>query len=398
MKERAFETDQSFNKVNRGRDPFEAPQTAASTGVTEGLFLQRKASCACGGGCPSCTTSGGLKVSHPNDAAEIEADRAADRVMRMPEGNSTGVPVSARETMPVIQRKADGSGGASVGSEISSRINDSRGGGIGLDHNTRAFMESRFSTAFGDVRIHTGSEAASLSHSLGAQAFTLGSDIYFGESQYRPDTDSGKHILAHELAHVAQGGSGTIHRYRKKGHWKSIHHGTKNWGTLKEDNFDIEKDIETKPWISQITVNLIRNTDTTDGKPEWIGTAHAEYYKNPVKWDDFYFAVSAGSAETGNTTEGEDFTVTRLEGVGYMSGKYSKKYVPTSTKGWGKKYTDADLANMHWAIFFHGGEALHGGPREERSHGCVHVDLAPIRQANYHSVVNLTKVKIKYNK
>lgn len=395
MNERAFEIDQSFKKGYRGHSSLEAPQTAASSTGSEELFLQRKASCACGGGCPSCATGGGLKVSHPNDAAEVEADRAADRVMRMPDGSSAAVHTT--ETAPWIQRKADGSGGSQVGSEISSRINASRGGGTGLDGGTRRFMESRFGVSFGDVRIHTDGEAARLSRSLGAQAFTHGTDIYFGEGQHQPDTDSGKHILAHELAHVAQGGS-TIHRYRKKGHWKSIHHGTKDWGALKEDNFDIEKDIETKPWIKQITVNLIRNTDTTPGKPEWIGTAHAEYYKNPVKWEDFYFAVSAGSSETGNTTEGNDFTVTRLEGVGYMSQKYSGKYVPTSTKGWGKKYTDADLANMHWAIFFLGGEALHGGPRNETSHGCVHVDLAPIRQANYHSVVKLTKVIIKYNK
>ena len=47
--------------------------------------LMRKSSCACGGGCPSCQASAGnLRISQPNDAAEIEADRIADRVMRMP--------------------------------------------------------------------------------------------------------------------------------------------------------------------------------------------------------------------------------------------------------------------------------------------------------------------------
>ena len=50
-------------------------------------FVRAKTSCACGGGCPSCKAStGGLKVSQPNDAAEIEADAIADRVMRMPAG------------------------------------------------------------------------------------------------------------------------------------------------------------------------------------------------------------------------------------------------------------------------------------------------------------------------
>src|SRR5215204_2329315 len=48
----------------------------------------RKADCACGGGCPSCTSNlSHLKVSQPNDSAEIEADNVADRIMRMPERN-----------------------------------------------------------------------------------------------------------------------------------------------------------------------------------------------------------------------------------------------------------------------------------------------------------------------
>ena len=39
------------------------------------LTINRKAGCSCGGGCPSCRAStGNLKVSQPNDAAEIEAD------------------------------------------------------------------------------------------------------------------------------------------------------------------------------------------------------------------------------------------------------------------------------------------------------------------------------------
>src|SRR6185436_18357397 len=47
--------------------------------------LFRKSSCSCGGGCPSCQAkSGNLQISQPHDAAEIEADAIADRVMRMP--------------------------------------------------------------------------------------------------------------------------------------------------------------------------------------------------------------------------------------------------------------------------------------------------------------------------
>jgi hypothetical protein len=51
--------------------------------ATKATSLFRKASCACGGGCPSCNSnSGSLRVSQPDEPAEIEADRMADQVMR----------------------------------------------------------------------------------------------------------------------------------------------------------------------------------------------------------------------------------------------------------------------------------------------------------------------------
>jgi hypothetical protein len=266
-----------------------------------------------------------------------------------------------------------------------------------MDTGTRSFMESRFGTSIGDVRVHTGSEAASLSHELGAHAFTLGSDIYFGQGQYRPDTDSGKHILAHELAHVAQQ-SNVIHPYRKEGLPKSIHHGDGDDARFSEDKegFDKKKDIETKPWIEKIIVYLMPAKDK-NGVDYWKGAAVAKYYDNPAKLDELYFAVSAGSAELGMTSSGT-YKVKRLEGHGYMSSSYSDPYPRESETGWGRRYTKLNNANMHYAVFFHGAQALHYGYLTESSHGCVHVDVEPIRQVNYHSVVGLTKVQVIYSK
>ncbi len=64
----------------------------------------------------------------------------------------------------------------------------------------RSRMESSFGTSFADVRIHEDSEAAS----VGAQAFTRGSDIHFAPGQYQPDTAEGAELLGHELTHVVQ--------------------------------------------------------------------------------------------------------------------------------------------------------------------------------------------------
>ncbi|WP_447979264.1 eCIS core domain-containing protein [Candidatus Nitrospira bockiana] len=73
-----------------------------------------------------------------------------------------------------------------------------------LDDTTRAFMEERFGADFTRVRIHTGSGAAESANALNAQAFTIGQDIVFGEGEFRPDTEGGQALLAHELTHVVQ--------------------------------------------------------------------------------------------------------------------------------------------------------------------------------------------------
>jgi hypothetical protein len=39
---------------------------------------------------------------------------------------------------------------------------------------------------------------------MGARAFTVGSDIFFGQGEHRPDHPEGQRLLAHELAHVVQ--------------------------------------------------------------------------------------------------------------------------------------------------------------------------------------------------
>jgi len=75
-------------------------------------------------------------------------------------------------------------------------------------------METRFGADLGHVRVHTDGESARLNQELNANAFTFGSDIYFGEGQYDVGSQSGKSLLAHELAHTLQqpDAANTIHR------------------------------------------------------------------------------------------------------------------------------------------------------------------------------------------
>ncbi len=139
-----------------------------------------------------------LSVGSAGDPLEEEADNTADRIMRSPAN-------------PFIQRSADGAGMA-VSNDTAAGIAAQRGGGAALDGPAKSFMEQRFRQDFSDVRIHDDAPAAQLSQDLGAQAFTLGRDVFFNSGKFAPDTDDGKHLLAHELTHTIQQGGDTLRR------------------------------------------------------------------------------------------------------------------------------------------------------------------------------------------
>jgi hypothetical protein len=65
-------------------------------------------------------------------------------------------------------------------------------------------MESSFRRRFDDVRVHTGPIAEEAAQTLDADAFTIGTNIFFAKGAYEPTSRGGRWILAHELAHVVQ--------------------------------------------------------------------------------------------------------------------------------------------------------------------------------------------------
>jgi hypothetical protein len=55
-----------------------------------------------------------------------------------------------------------------------------------------------------DVRIHTGGADSAAAVARGAAAYTVGTDIFFAPGRYAPNTQPGRALIAHELAHVVQ--------------------------------------------------------------------------------------------------------------------------------------------------------------------------------------------------
>ncbi|MFI0901691.1 DUF4157 domain-containing protein [Streptomyces sp. NPDC020983] len=99
-----------------------------------------------------------------------------------------------------------------AGAAPRSSVHDVVGGGGGepLDAATRTDMESRLGADFGDVRVHTGSDAHASAAEVGARAYTVGSDIVFQRDAYDPASDAGRTTLAHELTHVVQQRQGPV--------------------------------------------------------------------------------------------------------------------------------------------------------------------------------------------
>ena len=208
-----------------------------------------------------------LEISQPEDPQEKEADAVAEQVMAIEsvppvsEEDDEGIQAKAegnpREAAPpyaaqrapiaaVIQRQEGAGGFASnsvsedeLGGQVQAKSHhygaiarieqrargppqaqrtatdesfehslvSSKGAGSPMPQSVHTRMEVGFGADFSGVRIHTGSQAESLSASIHAKAFTHGNDIYFNAGYYSPETGTGQRLLAHELTHTIQQGA-----------------------------------------------------------------------------------------------------------------------------------------------------------------------------------------------
>ena len=120
-------------------------------------------------------------------------------------------------TSMYMQREGAASAeGGTVSRELKQRIDGVRNSsGEKLPESEREFFESRMGHDFGDVRIHTGPEAAKVSRDVNAKAFTMGRDVVFGDGEYKPGTPEGRRLMAHELTHTVQQGAAGDKAQRK---------------------------------------------------------------------------------------------------------------------------------------------------------------------------------------
>lgn len=103
-----------------------------------------------------------------------------------------------------ITKKEDAPAVATSSNYVSTYINSINGKGESLPKHQQHFFGSRMGYDFGNVKIHTGKEAADSTRDVNAKAYTIGNNIVFNHGQYNTGSAEGKKLLAHELTHVMQ--------------------------------------------------------------------------------------------------------------------------------------------------------------------------------------------------
>jgi hypothetical protein len=185
-----------------------------------------------------------MKVSHPGDAHEQQADQVAERVSRaeksvgsaakdslqratLQPGQDLGDPQQTLSRKPAVEDKKPEStlsrlpnqkpdnarlqakgDTPQIDQSTEERINSLRGKGEPLSEAVKNDLQQQLQADFSSVRIHASGEAAALAAGVNARAFTVGSDIFFASGEYAPDSAEGRKLLAHELTHVMQQGDG----------------------------------------------------------------------------------------------------------------------------------------------------------------------------------------------
>lgn len=198
-------------RAESGRGSQPSPQSPARAGAASGWAFRA-------------TGGATLPLSRPGDRDEVEADRLADRVLapggaaltlalsrpdftprvrRCAKCAAAGVPCTCGEEEQVRRKQAASTGEMRAVDAAPVRAVAGRPG-TPLDAPTRAFFEMRFGRDLGGVRVHADAAAADSARSVNALAYTLGSSVVFGAGQYAPESQPGRRLLAHELAHVVQ--------------------------------------------------------------------------------------------------------------------------------------------------------------------------------------------------
>lgn len=149
--------------------------------------------------------AGGLIIGGAKDPAEAKADARATRALAtVPTVHRKCAGCEADETAqrsPAAGVIAPGASSSPAPKTAQKAVN-ALGPGRPLSAPDRAFYEPRLNADLSAVRLHENAAADTAARTMDAQAFTLGTDIAFAKGER---AKGGTRLMAHELAHAAEG-------------------------------------------------------------------------------------------------------------------------------------------------------------------------------------------------
>ncbi len=183
-----------------------------------------------------------LKTAQSNDVYENQAETIAELI-------DQGVDV--RGNAESIRAVSGDLSSQQLSRDVRKRISALKGAGRVLPVNVRMEFEEKFGADFGDVRIHTDSNANNLANDLNAEAVTVGADIVFADNQYAPASRSGKKLIAHELSHILQQRAASNAEYLQK---KDVDSNTVPALTSKKIDYNDAKIKNRKIWDGVLSI------------------------------------------------------------------------------------------------------------------------------------------------
>jgi hypothetical protein len=366
-----------------------------------------------------------LMIGATNDPLEHEADRVADRAVRMP---ASAIAVTAAPAQvsrqcascaeeDKLQKKPAASQGGGDAPPIVHEV--LRSPGEPLDAGTRADMEPRFGHDFGQVRIHRDAAAARSARAIDAKAYAAGPHLVFGADQFRPASGAGRELIAHELAHVVQQGAAAPSAVWRQGD---------DDVQANVDSSVADPDVDTEEADGEDGGGMDQSQD--DQAPEELGTGKK---KQPIKTPAKKVNVcSAGDCPQGKQKKvihgdcspsgpaDESNFITNLD-VDLGAGKLTVTWSNGNAETWpctghpgvtptgadvvgdkcGKSHTNLKKDGMAWFTGF-AGQGLRIGFHDSQpvgpgfvSHACIRVCCDKAKIINSNSASGKTKISVK---
>jgi hypothetical protein len=183
------------------------------------------------------SASGLLRIGETNDSFEREADKAAGEALTgeslrhrwsladlsagpsLQRGASFGSSVDAagecglrkgKDGENALRRKPAVPGQLAIAPPVVHEALNSSS--LPLDKSSLDFFGRVYGHDFGHVRVHSDDKAGASAKAVGALAYAVGNHVVFDTGRYSPGSNSGRRLLAHELAHVAQRNSPSVLR------------------------------------------------------------------------------------------------------------------------------------------------------------------------------------------